>query len=248
MIKPTEFLLKTRKILRGYFQSPKPRKPNASDVQALYTEHDYLTAYSKHTDLRVQLDPHAAVGGSWEKMGKHQFRFLKAQGLKPHHTFLDIGCGTLRGGRHFIRYLDAGNYVGMDISPKALEYAHDLVNQENLWEKTPSLILNAGKDLKFEELGGRRFDFLLAQSVFSHLKGEHISECFAHLNRVMNPGSIFFFTFFDEDSFAVKSSLKEFGYPFSFFESLAKVQGFKIEDCSPRYKHPIQRMAKLSAC
>jgi hypothetical protein len=38
------------------------------------------------------------VGGMWEEIGKLQFDFLVQQGLKPSHCFLDIGCGSFRGG------------------------------------------------------------------------------------------------------------------------------------------------------
>ena len=56
------------------------------------------------------------IGGHWEALGKLQFDYLVANGLKPGHRLLDIGCGTLRGGRHFIRYLAPGGYTGIDIS------------------------------------------------------------------------------------------------------------------------------------
>jgi hypothetical protein len=50
---------------------------------------------------------------------------------------LDIGCGTLRGGRHFIGYLDPDGYTGMDISPQAIRYGEELVRRENLTWKQP---------------------------------------------------------------------------------------------------------------
>ena len=61
--------------------------------------------YSNHRDL---------AGGMWEEIGKLQFDFMMQQGLKPHHVLLDIGCGPLRGGVYFIKYLDKGNYLGID--------------------------------------------------------------------------------------------------------------------------------------
>ena len=57
-----------------------------------------------------------AVGGMWEEIGKLQFNFLVEQGLKPGHFLLDVGCGRLRGGIHFIRYLEPEHYFGIDIS------------------------------------------------------------------------------------------------------------------------------------
>jgi D-alanyl-lipoteichoic acid acyltransferase DltB (MBOAT superfamily) len=50
------------------------------------------------------------VGGLWDVMGKLQFDFLKANGLMPEHSFLDIACGSFRAGRFLIDYLECGNY------------------------------------------------------------------------------------------------------------------------------------------
>ena len=35
-------------------------------------------------------------------------------GLRSYHTLLDVGCGSLRGGKLFIPYLDVGNYYGIE--------------------------------------------------------------------------------------------------------------------------------------
>ena len=44
-------------------------------------------------------EPHrGVVGGMWDEIGKLQFEFMVKQGLKSEHKFLDIGCGSLRGG------------------------------------------------------------------------------------------------------------------------------------------------------
>ena len=39
------------------------------------------------------------VGGLWEEIGCLQLSVLKRIGLQKSHTLLDIGCGSLRGGR-----------------------------------------------------------------------------------------------------------------------------------------------------
>jgi hypothetical protein len=56
------------------------------------------------------------VGGEWDEIGRLQFDFLNGAGLKPRHVLLDVGCGCLRGGVHFVAYLERGNYVGIDIN------------------------------------------------------------------------------------------------------------------------------------
>lgn len=221
------------------------RLVNRKRVRELYEGKDYLEAYAKHTDMRTDEDPHAAVGGMWEELGKLQFEFLVENGLRPHHQMLDIGCGTLRGGRHFIQYLDAGNYTGTDISARAIEVAGQLVESEGLSQKRPTLRVSTGMDLRFEEFGPQSFDYLLAQSVFTHLKTEHIEECFQHIGRIMRPEALFFFTYYEGPEFRQRGR-KTFEHPASFFESLAKACGFELTDCAASYPHPSgQRMAML---
>jgi SAM-dependent methyltransferase len=222
------------------------KKRGSEQFAQLYEKYDFLEAYARHTDERVAKDPHQAIGGAWEEIGQLQFDFLKRRGLQPHHRMLDVGCGTLRGGRHAIRHLEPGHYTGMDISPKALEYARELVRKEGLAGKRPRLVLSKRKDLQFREFAGEKFDYMLAQSVFTHLMPEHIQECFAHIGGIMNDRSTFYFTYGHGDEYR-QTGLKNFKYPFSFFEELAARHGFRVEDCSAQYPHPRgQRMVALT--
>lgn len=226
-----------RRVLKRFARRPSRR--------SLFAQEDYLNAYSLDTDRRVERDPHDAVGGLWEEMGQLQFDFLVSRGLEPDHRLLDIGCGTLRGGRHFIRYLRPGNYTGIDISPKALEFANQLLEKEDLSGKRPRLILNVEKTLTFGQFPGEQFDYLFAQSVFTHLPQQFIEECFANISRIMHEESLFFFTFWPADAVARRGN-KGFAYPFGFFEGLARRHGFVIEDHSDAYRHPRgQRMSML---
>ncbi len=213
-------------------------------LEELYARHEYLDAYAAHTDARVKADPHSAVGGMWEEIGILQFEILVRHGLDPKHTLLDIGCGTLRGGRHFIRFLDVGNYTGIDISRAALEYAHLLVENEGLSGKKPRLMLNWEKSLHFSDLSKERFDFLLAQSVFTHLPREEIQKCFIGVRKIMHSESLFFFTFRARDR-ATRVGLKSFQYPFEFFENLASQHNFRLDDLSNDYPHPRRQAMAL---
>ena len=61
-----------------------------------------------------------SVGGLWDQIGQLQFDFLVANGLRPEHKLLDIGCGSLRGGVKFVRYLQSGHYFGTDLNGSLL--------------------------------------------------------------------------------------------------------------------------------
>lgn len=205
------------------------------------SDKEYLKAYAADTDRRVAIDPQKAIGGHWEEIGALQFDFLKGQGLQPEHTLLDIGCGTLRGGRHFIRYLQPGNYSGIDVSQAALDAGRDLINEEGLSAREPRLVHVADGRLDFSMLTVS-YDYLLAQSVFTHLRLSQIEECFGNLHRVMHQGSRFFFTFYRAQHEEVRG-YKTFGYAPEVFVQIGERSGLEVS--FPEYYHPRgQRMAE----
>jgi SAM-dependent methyltransferase len=137
------------------------------------------------------------VGGMWDKIGKLQFDFMLQQGLKPDMNFLDVGCGCLRGGVHFIRYLNAGNYYGIDLNQSLIEAGYEVeLNLAGLKEKIPktNLLIN---DRFQASLFGVEFDFALAHSLFTHLPMNHIKRCFIELAKCVKRGGEFYATFFE---------------------------------------------------
>lgn len=135
---------------------------------------------------------------AWRKIGELQFRYLKEHGLLPRHRMLEIGCGNLRAGWRFIKYLDAGNYYGVDIAPDVILAAQDTLVRQGVAAKLPYLILV--NDMRFTFLPDDCFDYVHAHSVFSHAPLPVIEECFAHIGRVMKPNAIFDFTFWRTDA------------------------------------------------
>ncbi len=136
------------------------------------------------------------VGGMWDEIGRLQCDLMREQGLAPHHKLLDIGCGALRGGVHFVRYLEAGNYFGIDISQSLLDAGYELELDDADREKLPRDNLKCGSDFNFG-IFGTKFDKAIALSVFTHLPFNYIRVCLERLADVMNPGGIFYATFFE---------------------------------------------------
>jgi cyclopropane fatty-acyl-phospholipid synthase-like methyltransferase len=196
---------------------------------------EYLVGYKGYMNSQIRKNPNKAVGGLWRELGDLQFDFLVQKGLKPEHKFLDIGCGVLRGGLNFIKYLEVGNYYGMDISSEAIIHSKNLVVEMGFQFRLPKLIVN--RDLKFRELFGKKFDYILAQSVFTHLPSEYIEECFENIRNVMHGDSLFYFTFFHATEYKQVGTYK-FRYPFKHFKFLAKKYGHKVKDVSSEYMHP----------
>ena len=140
------------------------------------------------------------VGGLWEELGQLQFNFLKSAGLAPHHRLIDVGCGSLRGGVHFIPYLNPGNYYGLD-----LNYSYILAGIERelkplgLESKIQQSNIQANENFDFS-LFPEPFHFALAVSLFTHLTLNSIRHCLEQLAAHMEPKGSFYATFFVTES------------------------------------------------
>lgn len=140
-----------------------------------------------------RIEHRAVVGGLWDEMGKKQLEYLVEQGLRPDHRFLDVGCGSLRGGVHFVRYLEPGHYCGLDIQQRLLDAGRKELSAAGLDPASATLMRDdAFRFGRFEQ----QFDVALAQSVFTHLPLNTIMRCLAEIERVLRPEGRFYATFF----------------------------------------------------
>jgi SAM-dependent methyltransferase len=148
------------------------------------------------THLRYRLRPGSyrwAVGGFWEEIGALQFEYLVAQGLEPAHRMLDIGCGSMRGGRHFVKYLEPGHYHGMDINPALLTAGRRELAKAGVADRQPHLLTDDA--FRFDRFD-TTFDYAWALSVFTHLPFNVIMRCLAEVEKALVPGGRFFATFY----------------------------------------------------
>jgi len=184
----------------------------------------------------------------WNEISDLQYNFLLGNGLKPSSKLLDVGCGGMRLGYRVIPYLDPGNYYGIDKSQKCLDDGtkHE-VDPEVLKNKVPNILCNSNFDF---EIFNAEFDFAIAQSVFTHLPQDKISQCFANIRNVLKPNSSFFATYFDAadhnietiDRTIVTTYLNKDPYHqhISFYHNLAKQFEFTLNEIGD-WGHPINQ-------
>ncbi len=132
------------------------------------------------------------VGGRFEEIGKQQFDFMLDQGLLPHHRMIDLGCGVLRGGLHYINYLDAGLYYGIDLSDEMIAGAYAECEAAGLNGKAPSLRTTDTFDIDF----GAKFDYGIALSVFTHVPWNSWFRALTSVSETFAPGGRFYASFF----------------------------------------------------
>ena len=157
---------------------------------------------SHYYNLANVSDHRSYVGGAWEKIGKLQLDFLVQVGLRPSHKLLDLGCGALRGGVRYVKYLNANNYYGLDLSQHLLDagYNKEIV-PAHLNTKLPRehLVEAAGFEAA-DRFPGVKFDFVISVSVWTHLTIDSINACLAQVRKVLARGGAYYTTIFEPNS------------------------------------------------
>jgi SAM-dependent methyltransferase len=102
---------------------------------------------------------------------------------------------ALRAGIHFIRYLEAGHYFGIDHNKEALDAGRQIeLVKHGLTHKNPTLVHM--DDFNFQSLGVE-FDYATIHSVFPHLTLNSIIRCIMNLEKVLVPGGQCYATFYE---------------------------------------------------
>ncbi len=167
----------------------------------------------------------------YDVMGAMQFSLLYLLGLRESDYLLDIGCGSLRAGKLFIPYLLPGHYFGIEPQEWLIEKAiqEELGGNDLIKTKQPKFSNDRNFTLSIFK---QNFDFILAQSVFSHASPNQISQCLAESKKVMNADSIFAATFvqgdsnYDGDEWLYPGVAK---YTLEFFTELVENQGLSCK-------------------
>jgi len=129
----------------------------------------------------------------YDLMGATQFRLLTALGLRETHYVLDYGCGSLRAGKLLIPYLDQGRYFGWDPNPWLAE---DVIARELGAQllALKAVTLRHDPALECRSLG-REFNYIIAQSIYSHMGLAPMKASLADIAGVLAPRGLLLATF-----------------------------------------------------
>ena len=133
----------------------------------------------------------------WDFLGASQFRLLTALGLRENHRLLDVGCGALRAGRLLMPYLNRGCYFGIEPNMWLVEDAIAAeVGPEFIALKAP--VFSDSADFAAESFGVP-FDFILANSIFSHGGPDMLEQALGRFEAALAPGGLIVSTFLRAD-------------------------------------------------
>jgi cyclopropane fatty-acyl-phospholipid synthase-like methyltransferase len=125
------------------------------------------------------------------------FGLLTALGLRQHHRLLDIGCGSLRIGRLLIPYLNRARYVGLEPNRWLVEAG--IANEtgaDQIAIKAARFVYAASPASVDADA---RFDFALAQSIFSHAGLDVVGEWLDAMPRLLVETGALVATFLDAE-------------------------------------------------
>ncbi|KHG07697.1 Ribosomal RNA small subunit methyltransferase A [Gossypium arboreum] len=112
---------------------------------------------------------HSNYGEPWAG-GRDVFEFLaESSHLTANSRVLEIGCGTLRVGLHFIRYLKPEHFHCLERDELSLmaAFRYELPSQ-GLLHKRPLIV--RGEDMDFAKFGSDvMYDLIYASAVFLHM-------------------------------------------------------------------------------
>ncbi len=160
--------------------------------------------YADH--VRAHLDrgkPHPTLGSQgfttevgshvdWDRAnfgtrGVNAWREYLGAGIEPTMRAVDYGCGSLRVGQHAIRFLDRGNYWGIDVSQSFIDDGRNLLDPSLIEDKRPRT--SAISDELIELIAQWEPQFIFSHTVLQHVPEAELGVYFGRLAAMMGPGS-----------------------------------------------------------
>jgi SAM-dependent methyltransferase len=169
------------------------------------------------------------------------FNLLTCLGLRQQHRLLDVGCGSLRLGRLFIPYLNAGCYTGIEPNRWLIdEGVRREIGADLVRIKQPRFVIAADASAL---AAADRFDFAVAQSIFSHAGADLVEQWLAAIAAHLAPSGALAATFLIGDEPAKRGWVYPscVYYKVDAMEAAARRAGLRFQMLD--WKHPRQSWA-----
>jgi len=154
----------------------------------------FVRGYQRHVASLIAAEPldramANSVGGDFETIGAIELAILIEAGLGENQTLIDIGCGSGRLSSQVTQmFADRITYIGTDIVPELLAYAKVKAAPSYNFHLVADSIIPAA-DVSAH--------FIVAFSVFTHLRQREIRNYLIDAHRVLRSGGKMVFSYFE---------------------------------------------------
>jgi SAM-dependent methyltransferase len=152
---------------------------------------DYAALYDNLAALALT-DEDIVGRGDFDLFGRIELAILVDAGLRPADVLVDFGCGTGRLALHAVRFLEGGQYIGVEISEAILRRAERNVAKAH--PDPPCRLRWVHSTARTFPLADASADMICAFSVFTHLEHEDSYQYLCDAVRVVRPGGRFVFS------------------------------------------------------
>lgn len=171
------------------FFEHKKQNPETTFAQFfMKQEADRVRRGGHHHSLGENIDGRGVQNDFWQAGAYKAAKYIRASALKPSSKVIEYGCGSLRIAGHFIRFLEPGNFLGLDVVGDFYEIGKGLIGPDLLREKAPRFAV-IGED-SVAEAENFLADFVYCSGVCVHVHPHEIETYFRTLARLCRkPGS-----------------------------------------------------------
>lgn len=178
-------------------------------------DHRTTLSYDETESLRPGANHYRAYIGppkQWDFMGMTQIRLLATLGLRENDQVLDLGCGSLRAGRLLMMYLRSGRYHGIEPNDWLVQDAIEQeIGPEFIALKQPRFDNNSDFNT---EVFDTKFDWIVAQSIFSHTGPRLIETALTSCKVTLNDAGLMLATFIHAEEYpSLEKELPGWTYP-----------------------------------
>ena len=122
---------------------------------------------------------------NFAERGRYAWLGYRRAGVLPGMRCVDYGCGSLRVGQHAIRFLEPGNYWGIDVTETFIDEGRQLIDPDLLADKRPRL--SVIEDRLIDLIRVWEPDFIFSHTVLQHVLEAELAIYFDRLLRMMGP-------------------------------------------------------------
>jgi len=142
-----------------------------------------MLVWAKLTDKSILPSIRTMPSAHYMGLGRTFHDYVVSLGLRPGERLLDYGCGPMRAGVHFAKYLGPGHYVGADTSRSMLRRGEFVMTSSDIARKDFHAVRILTAEL--EELEYFTFDWIVCYSSLQYLSDRDFETTIRAFRRIL---------------------------------------------------------------